>query len=195
MNWTAHHTEVPGGRQVALRCDERAASFGDVLRALRDDAGFRAWFNDLLAELPFRAFRWETPGATDATAGRACEFVALDAPYLTGKPDPEAFAEHFRAAPGAPAVAFPNLGGDSTLIAPAPISGPAAYGHLAAFVRGAPEAQRDALWKLVGEEVLRRLGPKPVWLSAAGAGVPWLHVRLDDRPKYYGHRPYTQNPT
>ncbi|MFL6237620.1 MAG: DUF6940 family protein [Thermoanaerobaculia bacterium] len=23
-----------------------------------------------------------------------------------------------------------------------------------------------------------------------GAGVSWLHVRLDDRPKYYGYGPY-----
>ena len=30
----------------------------------------------------------------------------------------------------------------------------------------------------------------PVWVSTAGAGVSWLHVRLDDRPKYYGYQPY-----
>ncbi len=34
----------------------------------------------------------------------------------------------------------------------------------------------------------------PVWLSTAGAGVSWLHVRLDDRPKYYGHGPYRTAP-
>jgi hypothetical protein len=36
-----------------------------------------------------------------------------------------------------------------------------------------------------------RVSTTPVWLSTAGAGVAWLHVRLDDRPKYYSHRPYT----
>jgi hypothetical protein len=36
----------------------------------------------------------------------------------------------------------------------------------------------------------RRVNMKPVWLSTAGAGVPWLHVRLDDRPKYCCFRPY-----
>lgn len=36
-----------------------------------------------------------------------------------------------------------------------------------------------------------RVGTRPVWLSTAGAGVAWLHVRLDDRPKYYSYRPYT----
>ena len=38
----------------------------------------------------------------------------------------------------------------------------------------------------------RRVGARPVWLSTAGAGVSWLHVRLDDRPKYYGCGPYRQ---
>ena len=60
----------------------------------------------------------------------------------------------------------------------------------AAFVRHAPERQKHALWERVGEAVERRLGPKPVWVSTAGAGVSWLHVRLDDRPKYYGYAPY-----
>ena len=69
---------------------------------------------------------------------------------------------------------------------------PLAYGHLAAFVRLAPEQQRQSLWQAVGEAMSRRICTKPVWLSTAGAGVSWLHVRLDDRPKYYGFGPYRQ---
>ena len=40
----------------------------------------------------------------------------------------------------------------------------------------------------------RRVGVKPVWLSTAGAGVAWVHVRLDDRPKYYGYDAYRRAP-
>ncbi len=40
----------------------------------------------------------------------------------------------------------------------------------------------------------QRIGAMPVWLSTAGAGVSWLHVRLDTRPKYYHHGPYRQPP-
>jgi hypothetical protein len=106
------------------------------------------------------------------------------------RPDPEAFAEHFRGASEASVLAFPNLSGDALMVVPCPLAADSAYGHLAAFVREAPEAQRDALWLAVGEAMSRRMSAKPVWLSTAGAGVSWLHVRLDDRPKYYGHEPY-----
>ncbi len=47
-----------------------------------------------------------------------------------------------------------------------------------------------SLWELVGEAMQRRPSHEPVWFSPAGAGVSWLHVRLDDRPKYYGYEPY-----
>ena len=42
------------------------------------------------------------------------------------------------------------------------------------------------------QAMVQRVGIKPVWLSTAGAGVSWLHVGLDDRPKYYGFGPYRQ---
>ena len=109
---------------------------------------------------------------------------------LAPSPDLEAFAEHFAAATEAGVVVLPYLGGDAILVVPCPVVAPSAYGHLAAFVRQAPEPQRQALWQLVGETMARRVGAKPVWLSTAGAGVSWLHVRLDDRPKYYGFGPY-----
>ena len=53
-----------------------------------------------------------------------------------------------------------------------------------------PSLSGTRLWQLVGAAMQRRLNTKPVWLSTAGAGVSWLHVRLDDWPKYYGYTPY-----
>jgi len=38
--------------------------------------------------------------------------------------------------------------------------------------------------------VRQRLGERRLWISTAGGGVAWLHVRLDSSPKYYGFRPY-----
>ncbi len=193
--WTFHGESLTSDalRFAALR-DGEPVSFADALTGFRTDAPFRIAFNALLAGAPFSAFRWESPGVTTATATRPFEFVLLDDPALARRPDPDAFAEHFRTAPDSGVVEFANLRGDARLIVPCPVADHAAYGHLAAFVRHTPEAQRDALWQLVGAAMTRRLSAKPVWLSTAGAGVSWLHVRLDDRPKYYGHAPYRERP-
>jgi len=182
------------GRPDAVRCTVRResnpATYLEIVEAWRCDADFRSWFNAQLASASFAAFRWETPPVVTATAGQPFEFVLLGDPNLAREPEPSAFEEHFRGRFPAEAVSFPNLGGDAIMVVPRPIAPPSAYGHLAAFVRDAPDRQRHALWQAVGEAMSRRLGTKPVWLSTAGAGVSWLHVRLDDRPKYYAFTPY-----
>jgi hypothetical protein len=38
-----------------------------------------------------------------------------------------------------------------------------------------------------------QLGEQPLWLSTAGTGIFWLHVRLDSRPKYYTYQPYRES--
>ena len=120
----------------------------------------------------------------------------MDSPGLAATPDPISFATQFAAKKSAESVVvFPNLGNDALLVVPCPIAPAGAYGHLAAFVRKAPELQRHALWRAVGEALTERLGREPIWLSTAGAGVAWLHVRLDARPKYYGYPPYKAPPS
>jgi hypothetical protein len=190
--WSARSEKLQGvqGLRFAIAVDARPATVSEVIRAWQDDASFRSWFNGLLADAPYTALRWETPAVSaNAVESQAFEFVLLDSPGLASRPDRDAFAEHFSRAQGS-VVTFANLGGDAVLVVPCPIVEPTVYGHLAAFVRLAPEAQRHALWQSVGEAMAKRVGSKPVWLSTAGAAVSWLHVRLDDRPKYYGFAPY-----
>jgi hypothetical protein len=192
--WRFVVEELPGGvgLRFGMELGSKPVSVADVLHAWRTDATFRTRYNSALAALPFSAFRWETPAVTDATLTSPFEFVVLDSPGLDRRPEPEAFADHFGGADPSSVVVFPNLGGDAIMVVPRPEAEPSHYGHLAAFVRHAPERQRHALWRAVGEAMARRVGSKPVWLSTAGAGVAWLHVRLDDRPKYYGYGPYRQ---
>jgi hypothetical protein len=191
--WSTRSEELSDSRglRFAVNLNSRPAAVAEVLRAWQRDASFRSLFNALLAEAPYTAFRWETPPVTAASVSQSFEFVLLDSPGLAGCPDPEAFKEHFGQGVAGVAV-FPNLGGDAILVVPCPVVEASAYEHLAAFVRLAPESQQHALWQSVGQAMARRIGVKPVWLSTAGAGVSWLHVRLDDRPKYYGFGPYRQ---
>jgi hypothetical protein len=188
--WTTRSERLanPVGTRFTLDRAGRPATWVEVLEGWRSDALFRTQFTTILAESPYTAFRWETPAVTSRTLTRSFEFVLLDSPGLARAPDREAFAEHFRS--DADVVTFANLRGDATLVVPTPQGAPEYYGHLAAFLRSAPDSQHQALWIAVAEAMTRRISEKPVWLSTAGAGVSWLHVRLDDRPKYYGFQPY-----
>lgn len=192
MKWTSRSTQLDDGRVIrfAIDFDSSPSSYAEVLRRWQSDADFRAFFIGLLADSPFPAFRWETPPITTATANRAFEFVLLNSPDLLRNADADVFAEHFgTVAPGG-IVEFRNLGGDAIMVVPCPGAPLPAYSHLGAYLRLGPEPQQHELWQLVGAAMQRRLDAKPVWLSTAGAGVAWLHMRLDDRPKYYGYAPY-----
>jgi hypothetical protein len=57
-------------------------------------------------------------------------------------------------------------------------------------VRQGPPEQVHELWRVVAASMEARLGTEPTWLSTAGMGVSWLHVRLDSQAKYYGYAPY-----
>lgn len=106
------------GLRYRVEFDAVPASFRDVADAWRNDADFCHWFNDLLAAVSSKAFRWETPAVTrDIAERQQFEFVVLDSPDLARRPDRTAFAEHFEGADG-DAVAFANLGADALLVAP-----------------------------------------------------------------------------
>jgi hypothetical protein len=190
--WTQRSQQLASGRiiKVAVDLDGSPVSYAEVLRSWQSDPDFRSFFIRILADSPFAAYRWETPHLMSSNTSRPFEFVMLDSSGLARAPDVKTFAEHFRPDADGGVVEFPNTGKDAILVVPCPLGPATNYGHLAAFTREAPEAQQHALWKLVGSAMQRRLSDNPVWLSTAGAGVSWLHVRLDDRPKYYGYAPY-----
>jgi hypothetical protein len=191
--WSTHSEPLNKGRslKVMLQRGSASVSFEEVLKRWQHDDAFRSFFIAALADAPFSAFRWETPPISSTLVTRAFEFVLQDSPGLAANPDRDAFTEHFAdAEANQDVLSFPNLGNDATLIVPCPLAADSAYGHLAAFVREAPETQKHSLWAMVGKVAKAKLGKDPIWLSTAGAGVSWLHVRLDKRPKYYGYAPY-----
>lgn len=180
-------------RWELLDAQGRTLTFDDVVRGWREREDFRLFWCSSLRNAPFDAYAWECPPVTANTLSRGFDCVFVASPLLARMPaDSQAFAEHFR--PDQSVATFANLGGDAVLVAPSPADGGDNYSHLASFVATAPASRQDALWKAVGEACNRRIGTKPVWISTAGLGVAWLHVRLDDRPKYYRHTPYMSVP-
>lgn len=190
--WSTRTTRLIDGRGLhcTIGLGSSPLSYANILDLWQNDADFRNYFIRLLVGTPFPAFRWETPPVTIGSVSQPFEFVLLDSPDLVIRPDPRAFSEHFSAAQAGGIVEFSNLGGDAVLVAPCPDDQPLDYAHLAAFLRHAPLVQQHALWQAVAAAMQRRLGSIPVWLSSAGGGVAWLHLRLDDYPRYYGYAAY-----
>lgn len=194
--WAARRTDLGAGlsEQVTITQAGRTLTFAEVIAGWGDDHAFRDFFISELAATRFSAFFWEMPAIRGRRTDIQYEYVAIGSEFLAQMaPDPRAFESVFRGKSNSVAT-FRNLGGDALLVAPAPIAGIRYYGHLAAFVRSAPEHQRHELFQILARAIARLLPVcrGPLWTSTSGLGVPWLHIRLDSFPKYYNYRPYAE---
>lgn len=189
--WQVDIENVASGTKYRLLAGSDSLPFRDLFHLLASDDGFADWYTDLLSRCDYQAFYWEHPPLTVEDMDHAAEFVLIEARLLASlSPDPAPFRSRFDERIGEDVIMFPNLGGDATLIVPRPVGPPEAYPHLAAFVHRAPESQVRRLWRRTAETVLNEITTAPRWLSTAGLGVAWLHVRLDTQPKYYSYAPY-----
>ena len=191
--WSVETEQVEPGRVTShwILKGSDSLTYGEFIDNLETDQRFREFFVNDLRQSSYAAYRWETPPVTRSTFSRNFEFVLLNCPQLDRPIDAQSFSDKFKQAENEGVIECSNISGDATMVIPCPIAeSNECYGHLASFVRSAPESQVDELWQKVGYAMKHRLSTKPVWLSTAGMGVSWLHVRLDSRPKYYGHEPY-----
>jgi hypothetical protein len=188
--WTVQREQLEPVGTLRLRflAGEDCLSYGGFLHALAEDESFRETIQEEMRAAPFVAFRWETPPLTSANIDQPFECLLHDSPGLDVRADSTDFKAYFQSSVGV--VSFQNLGADALLIVPCPISKSANYSHIGAFHRSAPHSQQHAFWIAVAQTVLARVDPRPLWLSTAGGGVDWLHMRLDDRPKYYRYIPW-----
>lgn len=165
----------------------------NVIQLWQHSDEFNEWFSSELVSNSAKAVRWETPCLTRQDIGRDFEFVLVDSPRLDRPADQAPFANKFVSAEPNSVIAFPNLGRNAIMVVPTPGVDHTIYCHLLSFLRGGTKKQRNLLWQLVGEQMEIRVNDTPVWLSTAGGGVAWLHVRLDDQPKYYSYAPYRKS--
>lgn len=194
--WQTNTESESNGRIIKLTIEKSGLQlrFSDILTLLCDCADFRHYFIEQLSSVPFKAFRWETPSVTTASIERNFECVLIDSPGLLRMPDVATFSNYFKSHATDDVAVFPNLRNDAIMVVPCPITTYSAYGHIATFLRNAPEHQQHSLWKSVGQAMASRLSAEPVWLNTAGGGIAWLHIRLDSRPKYYNYSPYKTLP-
>lgn len=178
--------------QFQIQQDGEELTVQEVIDLWQSSTVFRAFYNKILEEVPFMGFFWENKPISQATLGDIYEFVVIGTEAFNGlKTNKKPFEEYFEEEEWV--VNFENLGKNAILIAPCPSSlYTEGYKHLGQFIRNAPSAQWDALWERVGQQVQAHVDENqlPVWLSTSGLGVHWLHVRLDEYPKYYVHQAY-----
>lgn len=189
--WEAETSDIRSGHKYRVLDDDAPLTFRQFFELLGSSADFAAWYSGTLAKSDAVAFYWELPPLTNTVIENDLEFVLIDAPMLARLPaEPAPFASLFEQHSGDDVIVFPNLGGDAILVAPCPRGPNDTYPHLAEFLRKGEQEQIRELWHVVAGTLLDRLSDTPVWLSSAGLGVAWLHLRLDIRPKYYSYRAY-----
>lgn len=182
--------------RVVISHNGGALTWDDFVDGLVTEApALRDLMTEVLRQMDFPAFFWECVCVSRGTSDRPFEFVVVDSPELASlTADPGPFKDKLEEFRGQEiSRAFTNKGGDSMLIAPACAGDDEqVYAHAANFFRGAPPAQRDLQWRMLGEEIRKRFTETdaPFWVSTAGKGVYWLHHRLDPTPKYYKFQAY-----
>ena len=194
MEWSAQQTRLSdSAQQFKIWQDDMFLSHGDVHHLWQTNPAFASFYSSTILESGFESLCWETPPVTLSNLSEDHEFVVVESPMLMAShPDPSPFQEHFFGLQKK-VVSFPNLGRNGIMIVPVPPTEGAQYGHLASFLANAPSEEIAALWRVTSEEIQANLDEKPKWLSTAGLGVSWLHIRIDTRPKYYRHNAYRES--
>jgi len=177
--------------QVSIHRGPAAVSCEYFLSHLSESQTFRSEWIRFLQSVDFSSLRWECPPIRQATLDTPFECVVINSPGLDKTADPSSFNGYFLGHTF-PACTFASLRGDTQLIAPCPIDQSANYAHLKSTMNTAPLDQCHALWQLAGSEAMHLAAKQTIWFNTAGAGVPWLHIRVDSRPKYYQHERYRQ---
>ncbi|MBI1182799.1 hypothetical protein GC194_00910 [bacterium] len=193
MTWIYETTPLNGvdGMMVHIKEEGYALSFDEVLGLLENDETFRSSLIDFLKNLPFEAFNIEMPPINVEKVNRPFEFVIINTQALLRmERDTETFKSYFAGEPYT--AVFENRGGDALLISPVPQSPSDNFVHLAPFLREAHAPQLHDFLVALSEITSANLGNENLWINTSGLGVGWLHLRLDDSPKYYQYKPYKQ---
>lgn len=83
------------------------------------------------------------------------------------------------------ATSFTNLGGDATLIIPIPREGKN-FATIKDFMDNASITHQREFWKYASKIIQHLLKTQSgIYINTHGLGVPYFHLRIDTKPKYY----------
>ncbi|WP_179021957.1 DUF6940 family protein [Winogradskyella forsetii] len=178
-----------GTIKFQIHDNERFINYKEWINLTQNSFEFIHFFIELLKECEFDAYYWEVKPIDEKNLDEKFEFVLVFSSQLSSlKSNITPFKPYFEK--NLEVVSFRNLRGDAQLIIPSKISDENNYTHLAKFIRKAPQHQIIKFWKKVAEDYSKIIDNEKKWLSTAGLGVHWLHVRIDSKPKYYRYTEY-----
>ncbi|CAG8627655.1 11294_t:CDS:1 [Racocetra persica] len=137
------------------------------------------------------AYFWECPPVSKETTIKPFEFVVTKSATLSYiEQDYSSFKNKITECQNKDVCSFINLGKDATLIVPMPCHD-LDYKNLSNFTKNAPKKQQIKFWQEVATKLTESLDiGTPIWLSTNGLGVHYLHIRIDNNPKYYSWNEY-----
>lgn len=147
---------------------------------------FRNEIINIFIDSQFTDVFWEFPQYSANTSNNLAEFMLIES-FPFGQADSSSFAEHLKNKEDNQVVIFKNLSGDTKLIAiNSHNTGNQTFCHIMEFMKKTSyENKHNLLIKIGKEMIIYTNSTKPVYLSTHGHGVPWLHVRICSKPKYY----------
>ncbi len=143
-----------------------------------------------IKNLGFDQFYWEHPALTEEIVHLPYECMLVKTDHFNHRTvDTTSFSAYLQRDESV--AVFDNLGRNARLVVPTLKSHEENYKHFGAFLNFAPTIQISDLFNAVACSILEELHKgKTIWLSTAGLGVIWLHIRLDTVPKYYKTKTY-----
>jgi hypothetical protein len=149
------------------------------------------------------AYFWECPPITKNTLDKPFEFVVIKSEALNNiNQNSDAFVNQTIDIiyNDKNVGSFLNLKKDATLIIPLKkwdldLEKFLDYKNISKFTENASEEQQQELWAEVADKLAEELDKNPNnprWLNTQGLGVHYLHVRIDQRPKYYNCGEYKE---
>jgi hypothetical protein len=184
--------DIPFGVKKVHIGNPSHLSFKSFFNLMSSDRDFQRFLSNLLRETGISSYILEMPPVSSSSQENPAEFAILPTPRMTGLPDREVYKEYFDTptALSKGVVSFLSLGKDALLIVPVPVDENSDYKDLKSFFNNASPKQQDTVWGELATQVLNHIGERPIWISVAGGGIPWLHFRIDACPKYYRYAPY-----
>lgn len=149
-----------------------------------------------LSGAKIHGFYWECVPVSKATLAKPFEFVLIPCKFTEPFNIKSFHDKKERFNNSEKAISFKNLKKDADLIIPTiPTNqhntSATAFQHfrqIGSFMLEEDKQRSTALWQQVArtfKDQLNNINPDhPIWMSTDGRGEPWLHIRLDTKPKY-----------